>query len=39
MQLAKGWRNGPQLLANAYIFNFKIEEKDLNKNELDEEDE
>lgn len=39
MQLAKGWRNGPQLLANAYIFNFKMEEKDLNKNELDEEDE
>jgi hypothetical protein len=37
MQLAKGWRNGPQLLANAYIFNFKIEEDALKVNDLDEE--
>jgi len=35
MQLAKGWRNGPQLLANAYIFNFKINEDDLKNNDLD----
>lgn len=37
MQLAKGWRNGPQLLANAYCFNFKIDEKELKDNDLDEE--
>lgn len=36
MQMAKGWRNGPQLLANAYMFNFKLEEDDLKKNDLDE---
>lgn len=37
MQLAKGWRNGPQLLANAYIFNFKLNEDDLKINSLSEE--
>ena len=39
MQLAKGWRNGPQLLANAYVFNFKIDEKELKNNGLDEDTE
>lgn len=39
MQMAKGWRNGPQLLANAYSFSFKIEDDDLKQNGLDEDPE
>jgi hypothetical protein len=38
MQMAKGWRNGPQLLANAYVFNFKLDVDTLKPNIVDAED-
>jgi hypothetical protein len=38
MQMAKGWRNGPQLLANAYVFKFTLDEDSLQDNMNDSEE-